>query len=178
MREKLENKIYSDNEFLNIVSEIINNEHVQEMQNYRQHFSTTCYDHCLEASYYSYKVCKFLHLDYISSARAAMVHDMFLYDWRKPNPYGGLHAFTHGKISYENASKYFEFNKKEKDIITKHMWPVCIGIPRYIESYILTLVDKYCTMLEAIDDITHDFSAKKLLKHAYIFLAFILFKRR
>ena len=177
MREKLENKINSDNNYLDIVSDMINNEHVLEMKKYRQHFETNCYDHCLEVSYYSYKTCKFLHLDYKASARAAMVHDMFLYDWRKPNPYAGLHAFTHGKLAYENASKYFEFNKKEKDIIIKHMWPICIGFPRYIESFIITLVDKHCTMLEAFDDLSHDFSIKKLFKPAYVFLAFLFFKR-
>ena len=162
MRTKLEKKINSNQEFLNIISDIKDNEHVLEMKNYRQHFDTDCYDHCLETSYYCYIVCKLLHLDYVSCARAAMVHDMFLYDWRKPNPYKGLHAFSHGNTSYKNASKYFEFNRKEKDIITKHMWPICFGFPRYIETVILTLIDKHCTMVEALTDIAHDFSFKKL----------------
>ena len=177
MRTNLENKIYSDTEFLNIVSDIINNEDVLKMKDFRQHFNTSCYDHCLEASYYSYKVCKFLHLDYTSSARAAMVHDMFLYDWRKPNPYAGLHAFTHGKVAYENASKYFEFNDKEKDIITKHMWPIYIGFPRYLETIILTIIDKHCTILEAYDDLSLSFSPRKSFKHAYILLLLFLFKK-
>lgn len=177
MREKLEKKINSNQEFLNIILDIKDNEHVLEMKNYRQHYDTNCYDHCLEVSYYCYKVCKFLNLDYTSCARAAMVHDMFLYDWRKPNPYGGLHAFTHGKISYDNASKYFDFNKKEKDIIIKHMWPICIGFPRYFETFILTLVDKHCTILESLDDLKNDFSFKKLLKHAYYVLFFLFIKK-
>ena len=42
------------------------------------------------------------HLDYVSVARAGMLHDLFLYDWRKrENGRKGLHAFTHPKSAYE-----------------------------------------------------------------------------
>ena len=86
-----------------------------------------------------------------------MLHDMFLYDWRKPNSSGGLHAFKHGRIAYENASKIFELNDKEKDMILKHMWPVTIKPPKYPETFILTLVDKYCALEESIYDFVHNF---------------------
>ena len=124
MNELLE-KIYNDKEFINVIDDMINNKTVQEMKKYRQHYETSCFDHCLEASYFCYKICKKLHLDYISCARAAMVHDLFLYDWRVRQPgRKGLHAFTHPKYAYENASKIFDLNKKQKNIIVKHMWPV------------------------------------------------------
>lgn len=76
MNELLE-KIYNDKEFINVIDDMINNKTVQEMKKYRQHYETSCFDHCLEASYFCYKICKKLHLDYISCARAAMVHDLF-----------------------------------------------------------------------------------------------------
>lgn len=110
MNELLE-KIYNDKEFINVIDDMINNKTVQEMKKYRQHYETSCFDHCLEASYFCYKICKKLHLDYISCARAAMVHDLFLYDWRVRQPgRKGLHAFTHPKYAYENASKIFDLN--------------------------------------------------------------------
>ena len=43
----------------------------------------------------------------------------------------------------ENAKKIFNLNKKEKDIILKHMWPVTLAIPRYKETFLMTYVDKY-----------------------------------
>ncbi len=49
-----------------------------------------------------------------------MLHDLFLYDWRKKqDDRKGLHAFTHPKTAYKNASKLFALNEKEKDIILK-----------------------------------------------------------
>ena len=79
-----------------------------------------------------------------------MLHDLFLYDWRKrENGRKGLHAFTHGKTAYEQASTFLNLNEKEKDIIIKHMWPVTIAIPKYKETFILSLVDKYFAIAEA-----------------------------
>lgn len=178
MNKILENKINNNFEFQEIVIDLIQNDTVRQMQNYRQHFSTSCYDHCYLASYYCYKICKFLKLDYKSAARGAMLHDLFLYDWREKNNHSGLHAFTHGKVAYENASKIFELNKIEKDMIIKHMWPVTISFPRYFESYILTFVDKYCAIHESFEDLFKDFSIRKALKYSYVMLSLIIFKRK
>ena len=79
-------KIYADKEFIATISDIIENPIVQEMKNYRQHYETNCFDHCLMASYLCYHFCKKYNLDYVSVARAAMLHDLFLYDWRKRQP--------------------------------------------------------------------------------------------
>ena len=82
-----------------------------------------------------------------------MIHDLFLYDWRnsrKELNLDGYHAFVHPKIAYKNESKIFDLNKKEKDIIIKHMWPVTLfKIPRYRESFIITLTDKYSATKES-----------------------------
>lgn len=161
--EEIFDKIKQDKEFMEIVGPILKNETVQEMKNYRQHYETSCYDHCFQASYYCYKICKKFKLDYTSAARAAMVHDLFLYDWRKRQPdRKGLHAFTHPRTSYENASKIMELNKLEKDIILKHMWPLTFfKFPLHRESYILTLVDKYCALSESYHEIRSKHEKKK-----------------
>ena len=56
MNVKLESKISEDSEFQNIIQDLIRNKTVQEMKNYRQHFNTSCYEHCYVASYYCYKI--------------------------------------------------------------------------------------------------------------------------
>ena len=160
------NKKYSE-EFNKIIEPIISNDNVLEMKKYIQHGDTDCFEHCLNVAYYSYKIAKKLHLDYVSLTRAAMLHDFFLYDWRdsKNNCEPGLfnmHAFTHGKRAYVNASKYFKLSKKEKDIIENHMWPVTIKLPRYLETYIITLTDKYSTLKEMKDYIRNDTKVKYL----------------
>ena len=101
-------KIYEDKEFISIIDDIINNETVQKMKDFRQHYNVSCFEHCLCVSYYSYLICKKLHLDYKSVARAGMLHDLFLYDWRKKvDGRKGLHAFTHPKTALENSLKLF-----------------------------------------------------------------------
>ena len=175
--EKLLHKIYSDYEFIEIIDDLLKNQTVQKMKNFRQHYETSCFDHCLIASYYCYLYGKKFNLDYVSCARAAMLHDLFLYDWRKKqDDRKGLHAFTHPKTAYKNASKLFALNEKEKDIILKHMWPVTIALPKYKESYLLTLIDKYCALNESYQEIYNRFCQKKLFRYAYVFLC-VLFIR-
>lgn len=178
MNVKLESKISEDSEFQNIIQDLTHNEIVQEMKNYRQHFNTSCYEHCYVASYYCYKICKALKLDYKSAARGAMLHDLFLYDWRVKNNRSGWHAFTHGKTAYENSSKIFELNKIEKDMIIKHMWPVTFALPQYPQTFILTLVDKYCATMESFEEMFSGFSAKNMLRYSYVFFALLIFKRK
>ena len=147
--DNLLQEIYDNKEFINIIGDLIEHPTVKQMKDFKQHYETSCFDHCLIASYYCYKICKKLKLDYISCSRAAMLHDLFLYDWRKrENGRKGLHAFTHPKTAYENASRLFNLNDKEADIILKHMWPLTLSPPKYLESFIVTLVDKYCAFKE------------------------------
>ena len=76
------------------------------------------------------------------------MHDFYLYDWHQEKPYKGLHGFAHPGIALQNAQRYFELNDKEQDIIRKHMWPLTPMLPRYRESYVVMLVDKYCAVCE------------------------------
>lgn len=137
-------------EFFNIISDLIFTEPVQQMKNYRQHFNSSCFDHCLEVSYWSFIICKKLHLDYVSMARAALLHDLFLYDWRgskKKLHLKRLHAFIHPYIALQNAQKICNINEKEQDIILKHMWPVTFfQFPKYRESFIITITDKLSSL--------------------------------
>lgn len=142
--------IYKDEQYMIIIDDIINNKLVQQMKKYRQHYNVSCFNHCLLVSYNLYLICKKHKLDYISAARAGMVHDLFLYDWRKrENGRKGLHAFTHGKQAYENAITFLNLNKKEKDIIIKHMWPVTLfSLPKYPETFWMIYVDKWSAIIE------------------------------
>ncbi len=166
-------------EFELIISDLVNNETVQKMKNYKQHYETTCFEHCKMVAYYSYLLCKKYNLDYVSAARAGMLHDLFLYNWRlRENGRKGLHAFTHPKAAFENASKLFNLNDKEKDIILKHMWPVTFfSLPKYKESYIITLVDKYCALQESIKAYKSRKKLQVAYRYAYVFLSMLVILR-
>ena len=165
-------------EFYTIVQDLISNETVQKMKNFKQHYDTSTYEHCFYVAYISYKICKKLKLDYKAAARGGMLHDLFLYDWRNSKELLNLerkHAFIHSKIALENASKLFNLTNKEKDIIVKHMWPVTLKLPKYPESFIITFVDKYSAIQESFAFYNSYLTKKKLYKYAYIFLCLLIF---
>lgn len=137
-------------EYISIVRDILSNEDVIRLKDYEQHKNCSRYNHCLSVSFITYVVTKKANLDYKSAARGAMLHDLYFYDWHEPDPTHRLHGFTHPKVALDNAIKLFNLNDIEKDIIVKHMWPLTIKFPSYTESYIVTLVDKYCAAHEVI----------------------------
>ena len=107
-----------------------------------------------------------------------LIHDLFLYDWRNSSKLlklDGMHAFVHPKIALKNASQLFDLTDKEKDIIVKHMWPVTfLSFPRYPESFIITLVDKYSTIQESLSFYSSFLKKKRLYKYAYIFFCLLI----
>ena len=172
-------KKYLLTEFFEIIQDIIDNDTVKQMKNFRQHCNTSCYKHCMQVAYFTYIACKKLKLDYISATRAAMLHDLFLYDWRKKYrniELPGLHAFVHPQIALKNASEIFSLNELEKDIILKHMWPVTFSFPKYRESYIVTIMDKYSACLETYLYLQEKLKRKTFYRYAYSFLSIILIR--
>ncbi|MDD3369316.1 MAG: HD domain-containing protein [Lachnospiraceae bacterium] len=82
--------------------------------------------------------------------RGALLHDYFLYDWHTPVNLREhrWHGFYHPGIALRNAAKEYELSDREKDIIRKHMWPLTIVPPTCREAWIVTMADKYCSLLE------------------------------
>ena len=93
----------------------------------------------------AYEICRILGLNAKAAARGGILHDLFLYDWHTHAKRTGehFHGLTHPKVALLNASRYFDLTPLEKDIIRKHMWPLTLMPPRYPESFLITLTDKY-----------------------------------
>lgn len=136
--------------FLDTINDILKHPLVYQMDQYIQHGNVSCLSHSIAVAYYSYKTALSLpfKIDYDSLIRGAMLHDFFLYDWHDKNKSVKWHGFRHPKIALENAQKHFNLNKKEKDIILRHMWPLTLIPPRYIESMIVSAVDKSVSIIE------------------------------
>lgn len=137
-------------EFCAIVLDVFYHPDVQSMHTMIQHGSTTTLEHTMRVSYNAFRIAKVLRLQSEDVARAAILHDFFLYDWHDVRPKEGLHGFVHARIALQNAEERFELSLVEKDIILKHMWPLNLKPPRYMESFIVTMTDKYCSLTEII----------------------------
>ncbi|UWG99024.1 HD domain-containing protein [Dehalobacter sp. DCM] len=136
--------------FLEIAAPIIEHEEYQKMKGIRHHHGSV-YEHSLSVAYLAYRIAVRLKLDVISTIRGALLHDFYLYKFKKRDKYNLLmesfrHSRNHPKIACANARKYFDLNKKEQDIISNHMFPV--GLPRSSEAWVTTLADKSLAIAE------------------------------
>lgn len=143
---------YTDREYIRCIIDIFENPVFQSMEKYIQHGETSCRAHCIQVSYFSYNLARFIGADYVACARAGLLHDLFLYDWHEHAALTGerFHGFTHPRRALINARENFLLTDMEADIILKHMWPLTIIPPRFLESYIVSFADKYCSIAEVM----------------------------
>ena len=133
----------NDAQYVAIVQDLLAQPAVQKLANYTQHHHSNRLRHSCAVSYDSYRIAKRMHLDYRSTARAGLLHDLFYYDWRTTKFDLGSHAFIHPRVALRNAEKITNLNDKERDIILKHMFGATLAVPKYLESLIVSLVDDY-----------------------------------
>ena len=144
---RLLDKVCEDIEYFNIVDDILDNDKFKKTNNCRHH-GLSRMDHSLKVSYYSYKVAKMMKLDYRAAARAGLLHDFFVNEDLEGKK-RKLSVFFHPYKSLENSTNYFYLNDMEKDIIITHMFPTLPHkIPKYLESWIVSTVDKIIAVYE------------------------------
>ncbi|MDO5564135.1 MAG: phosphohydrolase [Eubacteriales bacterium] len=133
-------------------SDIINSKGMQIEKKCIQHGSISCFEHSLNVAYLSLFLVLLFHfkVDIRGLLRGALLHDYFLYDWHIKEHSPKLHGFNHAKIALQNAKKDFHLTDIEKDIIEKHMFPLNIIPPKYFETVIVLLAEKFCTIKETI----------------------------
>lgn len=140
-------------EFFELAEEILTHPRFQDQKAYIHHKDISLFDHSIEVAYGAYKVAKRMRLDIRAVVRGGLLHDFFLYDWhvegqKERKPLFKKHGFTHARAAFDNASNYFDLSKKERDIILKHMFPLNIRPPRYLESWVVNFVDDYTSIRE------------------------------
>ena len=61
-------------------------------------------------------------MDYVTAARAGLLHDLYLYNARDRRNYQGHQCFAHPKAALRNARALCgELTPKEENIILSHM---------------------------------------------------------
>ena len=137
--------------------DIILSPEAQVLKTFTQHGETTVFEHCLSVAKFSLLMARFLErtlkisIDKDSLVRGALLHDYFLYDWHdKTVPGRRVHGFTHPTTARKNAERDFGLNDLERDIISKHMFPVTPFPPMHRESVIVNLADKWCALCETL----------------------------
>ena len=150
-------------EFILLVDDILLNQEFRKLKDFHHH-TNHIYDHVIRVSYISYVIAKALRLDYRSAARGGLLHDFFLYDWRArkaSDTSRALHGREHPHIALANARGQFEVSDLEADIIVKHMFPKTRAMPRYKESFVVSLSDKISSVYEYYGLLKHRSMQKK-----------------
>ena len=142
---------FENKEYYKLVKPILEHEEFLKRKNYPHHYQESVYDHVLRVSYDCYKIGKKLNLDYKSLAIAGLLHDFYDKPWQSDFEHKPLlqkHGFVHAEQARINALKYFPelVDDKIGDMIKTHMFPLNKRLPKYKESWILTIVDKADSM--------------------------------
>lgn len=92
-----------------------------------------------------------IRIDRASLIRGALLHDYFLYDWHDPDPSHRLHGFTHPFAALARAEEDFDdLTERERNIISRHMFPLVPIPPTCREAWLVCLADKACALHETI----------------------------
>lgn len=143
------NRILKDKEYTNMIQPILDNKEFMKIDNCRHH-GITRFEHSLRVSYFAYKISKKLKLNYKEVAEAGLLHDFFTND-QLTYKQQRLSAFTHPKKCLENANREFNLSSMQQDIIFSHMFPLIpTRIPKYLESWVVSFVDKVVASYEFV----------------------------
>jgi uncharacterized protein len=140
-------------EFYTQIADLLENDKVLALDHFIHHYCFTRLKHSLDVAYISFMIARILHWNSRSVARAGLLHDLYLYDWREEHIKKSDHVRHHPKAALENARSICELTAKEEDIILRHMWLATLRPPRYKEGYIVTLVDKCCATIEMLKSV-------------------------
>lgn len=133
-------------EFQDIIQDIINNNNFKELDN-ELHHGITRFGHSYRVAKGTYKICRFLNLNYIKATRGALLHDFYLakdFNLERPSKILSIHP----NVALVNAKNNFEIGDLETNIIKSHMYPLNGVMPKYKESWVVTLIDKGVSMYE------------------------------
>lgn len=140
---------------LDVYKEITSSDKFKREKKFMQHGTTSVYQHSIDVAFMCLFIARKFNIKVNEQClvKGALLHDYFLYDWHVRDKSHRLHGFRHPRFSYNNAKRDFGLNEIEANMILSHMFPMGPAIPRYKESWILTISDKYCATKEIISNI-------------------------
>lgn len=136
-------------EFNSLVEDITSNKKFDKL-NKELHHGISRYEHSMRVACWTYKITNILKMKKSDeTTRAALLHDFYIdKDLSSEKSYQKLGE--HPNIALENSLHYFELDDIQQDIIKSHMFPCTKDIPKYKESWLVSLVDKTVSTYEML----------------------------
>ena len=143
----------------NIYQTFLHDEKVLRMKEISMHRGSNCYEHCFMVAKRAIKRCLGSHRKNINLEVVlvgAILHDYYLYDWRKDRSKLKHHGVRHPSIASDNASRDFDVSPQVKKVIETHMWPMKFKeYPKSREAKIVSLSDKAVAIRQALTSHKH-----------------------
>ena len=134
--------------FRELIQDLLHTPEFLGLDNYDQHLNTSRLQHSLNVAYYAYLISKNMDVNHKDLVRGALLHDLFLYDWREVNESAQEHLYMHPRVALETARKITDVSDVMEDVIVNHMWPLGKAKPKTKEAWIDQASDKLCTLFE------------------------------
>jgi uncharacterized protein len=145
-----------DNGFLAAAGGVYASPEVQSLAQYPQHARIDRLRHVTGVAYLSYRLARRLGWHVEETTRAAVLHDLYYYDWHERDRSHWPHGHRHPGFALKNArllcngARYPRLSPREENLIKRHMWPFTPTPPVYKEGLIVLFADKYCAALECL----------------------------
>lgn len=145
------------NRLEDIYQAFLHDEKILRMKEISMHRGSNCYEHSFKVAKKAIKKSlnrKGVNLEVV--LLGAILHDYYLYDWRKDRSKLKKHGRNHPNIAIENAVKDFNISEEVKKVIKSHMWPLNIkDYPNSKEARIVSISDKAVTIGESLTSIKY-----------------------
>ena len=157
--------IEEQNRLETIYQAFLNDEKILRMKDISMHRGSNCYLHSFKVAKKAIKKSfnrKDINLEVV--LLGAILHDYYLYDWRKDRSKFKKHGKNHPSVAINNAVKDFDISEEVKKVIKSHMWPINIkDYPKSKEAKIVSISDKTVTIGEFLT--SKKYKQKKLDKY-------------
>ena len=136
----------------NLYQSFLKDEKILRMKDISMHRGSNCYIHSFKVAKKAVKKSlnrKNVNLEVV--VLGAILHDYYLYDWRKDRSKLKKHGKNHPVVAIENAMRDFSISEEVKKVIKSHMWPLNIKeYPKSKEAKIVSISDKAVTIGESL----------------------------
>ena len=130
----------------------LNDEKILRMKEISMHRGSNCYEHSFKVAKKAIRKSlrrKDVNLEVV--LLGSILHDYYLYDWRKDRSKLKKHGKNHPEIAISNATRDFDISNDVKKVIKSHMWPINIKeYPKSKEAKLVSISDKEVTIGESL----------------------------
>lgn len=140
-----------DADFFKVIADVYDTDEVQGLKIYPQHADIDRLQHITSVAYLGFLISKKMGWSVKEVTRAAILHDLFYYDWHENDWSHRPHGYRHPGFALKNAKELCsDLTKIEENAILRHMWPLTPTPPRYKEAFLVSFADKYCAGRECL----------------------------